>query len=67
MNSFMAEGGDKLSVLARATERLDTGLNDLEALIDYLQARDRAGSPAGHSLAAGRIRRLESSPPEEAR
>lgn len=67
VNSFMAEGGDKLSVLARATERLDTGLNDLEALIDYLQARDRAGSPAGHSLAAGRIRRLESSPPEEAR
>ncbi|MFC0710844.1 bifunctional metallophosphatase/5'-nucleotidase [Azorhizophilus paspali] len=65
VNSFMAGGGDKLSVLAEATERLDTGLNDLEALIDYLQARDRAGSPAGHSLAAGRIRRLEDGRPEE--
>jgi len=58
VNSFMADGGDRLSVLTRAVERLDTGLNDLVALIDYLQARDRAGSPAGQDLPAGRIRRL---------
>jgi len=58
VNSFMADGGDRLSVLAEASGHLDTGLNDLQALIDYLQARDRAGSPAGESLPAGRIRRL---------
>ena len=61
VNNFMADGGDNLSVLTRAAERLDTGLNDLEALIEYLQARDRAGTPVGHAQVAGRIQRLEGS------
>ncbi|WP_249675296.1 bifunctional metallophosphatase/5'-nucleotidase [Pseudomonas abieticivorans] len=47
VNSFMAEGGDNFSVLAKTSKRLDTGLNDLEALIGYLQAQDKAGTPAG--------------------
>lgn len=57
VNSFMAEGGDNFSVLAHAEKRLDTGLNDLDALIAYLQAQDRAGTPAG-AEAPPRIQRI---------
>ncbi len=56
VNSFMAEGGDNFSVLAKASKRLDTGLNDLDALIAYLQTQDRAGTPAG-SASPPRIQR----------
>ncbi|WP_462380118.1 bifunctional metallophosphatase/5'-nucleotidase [Pseudomonas sp. Marseille-QA0892] len=58
VNSFMADGGDGLTVLTEGSNRLDTGLNDLEALITYLQASDQAGKPAGRAQADGRIRRV---------
>ncbi|MDI9738390.1 bifunctional metallophosphatase/5'-nucleotidase [Stutzerimonas stutzeri] len=57
VNSFMADGGDNLAVLTRGRARLDTGLNDLDVLIDHLQAHDRAGTPAGRSEAEGRVQR----------
>jgi 5'-nucleotidase len=59
VNSFMADGGDNFSELTRATERLDTGLNDLDALMAYLKARDLAGDPVGRSEPDGRITRLD--------
>jgi 5'-nucleotidase len=58
VNSFMADGGDNFTVLKQAQQRLDTGLNDLEALIGYLQAQDHAGQPAGAATAEQRIQRV---------
>jgi len=58
VNSFMADGGDNFTVLKQAQQRLDTGLNDLEALIGYLQAQDHAGRPAGAATAEQRIQRV---------
>ncbi len=58
VNSFLAEGGDNFSLLRQASKRLDTGLNDLEALIGYLQARDQTGQPAGLAQAEQRIRKV---------
>jgi 5'-nucleotidase len=58
MNNFLAEGGDRFTVLAAGTERVDTGLVDLQALRDYLAAQDQSGKPAGAASAAGRIQRL---------
>jgi len=61
VNSFLAEGGDNFGVLKQASNRLDTGLNDLEALITYLQARDQAGQPAGNAVAEQRLQRVGAS------
>lgn len=58
VNSFMAGGGDNFSVLNQASQRVDTGLNDLQALVDYLQAQDRAGQPAGASTPQQRIEKV---------
>jgi 2',3'-cyclic-nucleotide 2'-phosphodiesterase/3'-nucleotidase/5'-nucleotidase len=37
VNDFMAGGGDNMAVLTQAQRREDTGIVDLDALIDYLQ------------------------------
>ncbi|MHA6196939.1 bifunctional metallophosphatase/5'-nucleotidase [Pseudomonas wadenswilerensis] len=57
MNSFLAEGGDNFGVLKQARDRLDTGINDLESMIAYLQERDRAGQPVGFAEAQQRIQK----------
>lgn len=57
MNSFLAEGGDNFSVLKHARDRLDTGINDLESMIAYLQERDHAGEPVGFAQAQQRIQK----------
>lgn len=57
VNNFMAEGGDGFAVLTDAIVQNDTGMIDLDALVDYLRqlpqpveapadARLRAGAPA---------------------
>ncbi|MGY4533715.1 5'-nucleotidase [Pseudomonas sp. TE3786] len=61
LNSFLAEGGDNFTVLKQASHRLDTGLNDLEALINYLQVRDQAGQPAGLAQAEQRMQKVGAS------
>lgn len=58
MNAFLAEGGDNFNVLKQARDRLDTGINDLDAMIAYLQERDRAGQPVGFAQAQQRIRKV---------
>jgi len=60
MNSFLAEGGDNFTVLKQARDRLDTGINDLESMIAWLQERDRAGQPVGFAEAQQRIRKVSS-------
>lgn len=61
VNSFLAEGGDNFGVLKQASSRVDTGFNDLEALITYLQARDQAGQPAGFAEAEQRLQKVGAS------
>ena len=58
VNSFMAQGGDGYTVFTEGVDRLDSGILDLDAFIDYLAARDRAGKPVGSEASAGRIVRL---------
>ncbi|MGK5048144.1 bifunctional metallophosphatase/5'-nucleotidase [Janthinobacterium sp. GB4P2] len=58
-NSFLAGGGDRFTVLAAGTRRLDTGVRDIDAFSNYLIARARAGKPAGSATAAGRIVRVK--------
>jgi 5'-nucleotidase len=58
VNSFIAQGGDGFSLLTQGTERIDTGINDLDALSQYLIASERDGHPAGSTQVDGRIERL---------
>ncbi|PFH09333.1 5'-nucleotidase [Collimonas sp. PA-H2] len=58
VNSFIAQGGDGFSLLTQGTGRIDTGINDLDALSQYLIAIERDGHPAGSAQADGRILRL---------
>ncbi|MEN0038033.1 MAG: bifunctional metallophosphatase/5'-nucleotidase [Cellvibrio sp.] len=57
-NSFLADGGDKFSVFTQGSEREDSAVRDLDALIDYLQAQEKAGKPAGQAAPEKRIQRV---------
>ncbi len=57
-NAFLADGGDNFAVLKQAKNRQDSGIRDITALIDYLMAMDKLGTPAGKSEPAGRIQRI---------
>jgi 2',3'-cyclic-nucleotide 2'-phosphodiesterase/3'-nucleotidase/5'-nucleotidase len=39
VNVFMAEGGDRYTALTEGTDRMDTGIVDLEALVEYLEGQ----------------------------
>jgi 5'-nucleotidase len=54
VNNFLAEGGDNFSVLANGSERIDTGIRDIDALQDYLRVQEKTGTvgkPDGSSQA----------------
>lgn len=51
-NNFLAEGGDNFPVFAKATNKVDTGMRDLDALIDHLVRNPGLGGP-NSSLAPG--------------
>jgi 2',3'-cyclic-nucleotide 2'-phosphodiesterase/3'-nucleotidase/5'-nucleotidase len=54
VNDFMADGGDGLSMLPAARGRVDTGIVDLDALIEYLQKQPQPiQAPAEDRLRAG--------------
>jgi 5'-nucleotidase len=55
-NNFLAQGGDNFPEFAKGTGRVDTGIHDLDALIDYLGKH--AGIGAQGAASAGRIRKL---------
>ncbi len=55
INNFIAQGGDGFTVFKEGTALLDTGILDLDALLNYLAARERAGIPVGSEKSAGRI------------
>jgi 5'-nucleotidase len=46
VNSFLAEGGDRFTVLRNGIDRLG-GMLDLEAFQGYLRAMEQAGTPVG--------------------
>lgn len=56
-NAFLADGGDNFSLFKQGRQRQDSGLPDLDVLINYLVARDLSGQPAGRSQPAGRVQR----------
>jgi 5'-nucleotidase len=58
-NNFLAEGGDRVPMFKDGSDRIDTGIKDRDALMDYLMAQERAGHPAGSAESAGRIRRVK--------
>lgn len=45
-NNFLAEGGDKFPEFAKGTNRADTGILDIDALLDYLNKNPGTGAPA---------------------
>lgn len=52
-NNFLADGGDNIPVFAKGTNRVETGIRDLDALIAYLKQHPELGSS---TLAAPRPR-----------
>jgi 5'-nucleotidase len=58
VNSFISQGGDGFSLLTQGADRVDTGINDLDALSHYLIASEHDGHPAGSAQADGRIVRV---------
>jgi 5'-nucleotidase len=58
-NNFLAEGGDRVPMFKEGSDRIDTGIKDRDALMDYLVEQERAGHPGGRMETAGRIRRLK--------
>ena len=52
-NNFLADGGDNIPVFAKGTNRVETGIRDLDALIAYLKQHPELG---GSTLAAPRPR-----------
>ena len=47
VNSFLAAGGDNFTALAGGTNKQDTGMTDLQAMVDYMAefANTGAGDP----------------------
>ncbi len=56
-NNFLAEGGDNFPDFAKGTNRLETGLLDLDAFTDYLRANE--GQGAALAPAAPRIIKVQ--------
>jgi 5'-nucleotidase len=57
-NNFMAEGGDSYPMFAKATNKVDTGILDIDAFIAMLVANERAGT-AALAAPAARIERVK--------
>ena len=57
-NNFIAGGGDRMPMFQQGKNRVDTSIKDLDVFIDYLQAREQSGHPAGSNEAAGRVKRI---------
>lgn len=56
-NNFLAEGGDSFPEFGKGTNRLETGLLDLDAFTDYLRSIE--GQGAAPAAAAARIKKAQ--------
>jgi 5'-nucleotidase len=54
-NNFLAEGGDNFPMFLEAKNKFDTQVRDFDALVDYLVKMDKANTPFGVNMPAGRI------------
>ena len=54
-NNFLAEGGDNFPVFKDAPNKFDTQVRDFDVLVEYLVKMDKAGTPFGLNMPAGRI------------
>ena len=66
VNSFLAAGGDNFTTLAEGTERLDTGFNDLNVLVEYYEENspitpDTESRRAVQALPAAQARAVDDS------
>jgi 5'-nucleotidase len=58
-NNFLADGGDNFPEFAKGANKVDTGIRDLDALIDYLGKHEgTGGQPASFAAPAARIQKL---------
>lgn len=58
-NNFLAEGGDDFPVFKDATNKVDTQMRDLDALIAYLKQHPGAGVPAASLAPSARIEKIK--------
>jgi 5'-nucleotidase len=58
-NNFLAEGGDNFPEFAKGTNRVETQIRDLDALIDYLARNQGVGGPAASLAPTARIEKLQ--------
>jgi 5'-nucleotidase len=58
-NNFLAEAGDSFPMFAQATNKVDTGILDLDAFLALLAANERAGASAPMAAPAPRIERVK--------
>lgn len=54
-NNFLAEGGDNYPEFAKGTNRIETGLLDLDAFTDYLRSIEGQGASLAPAVSAPRI------------
>jgi 5'-nucleotidase len=57
-NNFLAEGGDNFPEFAKGVNRVDTGLLDLDAVLDYLNKNAGTGAPATGMAPTNRIEKV---------
>ncbi|WP_307728075.1 bifunctional metallophosphatase/5'-nucleotidase [Massilia terrae] len=58
-NNFLAEGGDEFPAFKQATNKVDTQMRDLDALIAYLKQHPGAGVPAASLAPSARIEKVK--------
>lgn len=58
-NNFLAEGGDEFPAFKQATNKTDTQMRDLDALIAYLKQHPGAGVPAASLAPSARIEKVK--------
>jgi 5'-nucleotidase len=57
-NNFLAEGGDKFPEFAKGVNRVDTGILDIDALLDHLGKNAGIGAPAAGMAPSARIEKV---------
>jgi 5'-nucleotidase len=58
-NNFLAEGGDDFPAFKQATNKIDTQMRDLDAVLAYLKQHPGAGAPAASLAPAVRIEKMK--------
>jgi 5'-nucleotidase len=57
--NFIAEGGDGFTMFTKGTNRVKTGVRDVDSLAQYLVRRENDGKPVGQYAATQRFTRIK--------